>query len=80
MIMMIMTVTIGIVTSTTGWNSYKLHFVQFGRPHEFCVMMYCSVAGKPILYAHRTQAVSVEGIILRFIALPVSLKHTNILL
>jgi hypothetical protein len=32
---------------------YKLYFVQSGRPREFRVMMYHSVAEKPILYAHR---------------------------
>jgi hypothetical protein len=59
---------------------YKLYFVQYGRPHEFCVIMYRSVAGKPILYAHRIQAVSVQGVILRFRALPLSVKHIDILL
>jgi uncharacterized protein YaeQ len=54
---------------------YKLHFVQSGGPHEVCVMTCHSVAEKLILYAHRVQAVSIGGVILRFGALPVSLKH-----
>jgi hypothetical protein len=41
--------------------------------------MYRSVAGKPNLHAHRILAVSAEGTILPFRALPVSLKHTSFL-
>jgi hypothetical protein len=60
-----------------GVEVYKLYFVQSGRPHEFCVMMYLSVAEKPILYAHRIQAVSVEAVILRFRALPITETHQH---
>jgi hypothetical protein len=61
-----------------GVELYKLHFVQSGRPYEFRVMTYRCVAAKPILYAHRMQAVPVEEAILLCRALPALLHRTNV--